>query len=160
MFLKFIINIFNFYIKIFNYSIDFFNLYVILLIKEPKGCDYMKKVISRCPICDNELTVVRLKCDSCDTVIENNFRLSKFDYLSEEDLYFTETFIRCRGNIKEVEKELGISYPTVRSRLDSIIKKLGYETESFEQKSKKKEEILRALEIGEITAEQAIEQLK
>lgn len=120
----------------------------------------MKKVISRCPICDNELTVVRLKCDSCDTVIENNFRLSKFDYLSEEDLYFTETFIRCRGNIKEVEKELGISYPTVRSRLDSIIKKLGYETESFEQKSKKKEEILRALEIGEITAEQAIEQLK
>lgn len=125
-----------------------------------KGCDDMNKVISRCPICNNELTVVRLKCDSCDTVIENNFRLSKFDYLSDEELYFTETFIRCRGNIKEVEKELGISYPTVRSKLDAVIKKLGYETESEDQKSKKKEEILKALENGEITAEQAIAQLK
>ncbi|UWP58189.1 DUF2089 domain-containing protein [Ruminococcus gauvreauii] len=119
----------------------------------------MNKVISRCPVCDQELTVVRLKCDACDTVIENNFRLGKFDYLSDEELYFTETFIRCRGNIKEVEKELGISYPTVRSKLDAVIKKLGYETEPDEQAAKK-EEILKALENGEITAEQAIAQLK
>ncbi|MCD2492595.1 DUF2089 domain-containing protein [Lacrimispora sp. NSJ-141] len=119
----------------------------------------MKKVISRCPVCSSELTVVRLKCDSCDTVIENSFRLSKFDYFSDEELYFTETFIRCRGNIKEVEKELGISYPTVRSKLDAVIKKLGYET-GGEAQAAKKEEILKALENGEITAEQAIAQLK
>lgn len=124
-----------------------------------KGKSNMKKVISRCPICNNELTVVRLKCDSCDTVIENNFRLSKFDYLSDEELYFTETFIRCRGNIKEVEKELGISYPTVRSKLDAVIKRLGYEAGPDEQ-SVKREEVLKALENGEITAEQAIAQLK
>lgn len=119
----------------------------------------MKKIVSRCPVCLNELTVARLKCDSCDTVIENNFRLSKFDYLSDDELYFTETFIRCRGNIKEVEKELRISYPTVRSKLDTIIKNLGYETEPTEQ-SVKKEEVLKALETGEITAEQAITLLK
>ncbi|QNM05977.1 DUF2089 domain-containing protein [Qiania dongpingensis] len=119
----------------------------------------MKKVISRCPVCSSELTVARLKCDSCDTVIENSFQLSKFDYLSDEELYFTETFIRCRGNIKEVEKELGISYPTVRSKLDAVIKKLGYET-GGEAQTAKKEEILKALENGEITAEQAIAQLK
>ena len=119
----------------------------------------MRKVISRCPVCNNELTVARLTCDSCDTMIENNFRLSKFDYLSDEELYFTETFIRCRGNIKEVEKELGISYPTVRARLDGVIKKLGYEAGSSQQ-SVKREEILKALEDGEITAEQAIAQLK
>lgn len=119
----------------------------------------MKKVISRCPVCNNELTVARLKCDSCDTVIENNFRLSKFDYLPDEELYFTETFIRCRGNIKEVEKELGISYPTVRSKLDAVIKKLGYEA-GMDDRAVKKEEILKALENGEITVEQAIEQLK
>lgn len=124
-----------------------------------KGSDSMKKVISRCPVCDHELTVVRLKCDSCNTVIENNFCLGKFDYLSEEDLYFTETFIRCRGNIKEVERELGISYPTVRSKLDAVIKKLGYEAEPDGQAAKK-EEVLKALETGEITAEQAIAQLK
>ena len=119
----------------------------------------MNKVISRCPVCRSELTVARLKCDACDTVIENNFRLSKFDYLSEEELDFTETFIRCRGNIKEVEKELGISYPTVRSRLDAVIKKLGYDAGADGQ-ALKREEILKALESGEITAEQAIAQLK
>ena len=119
----------------------------------------MNQVISRCPVCNRELTVTRLKCDSCDTVIENNFRLSKFDYLSDEELYFTETFLRCRGNIKEVEKELGISYPTVRSKLDGVIKKLGYETGADEQAAKR-EEILKALENGEITAEQALAQLK
>lgn len=119
----------------------------------------MKKVISRCPVCNSELTVAKLKCESCDTVIENAFRLSKFDYLSDEELYFTETFIRCRGNIKEVEKELGISYPTVRSKLDAVIKTLGYEARADEQ-TLKREEILKALESGAITVEQAIEQLK
>lgn len=119
----------------------------------------MKKVISRCPVCHAELTVTRLKCGSCDTVIENHFQLSKFDYLSDEELYFTETFLRCRGNIKEVEKELGISYPTVRSKLDAVIKKLGYES-GIEEQTAKKEEILKALEQGEITVEQAIAQLK
>lgn len=116
-------------------------------------------MISRCPVCNRELTVIRLKCDSCDTVIENNFRLSKFDYLSDEELYFTETFLRCRGNIKEVEKELGISYPTVRSKLDAVIKKLGYDAGS-DERTARKEEILKALENGEITAQQAIAQLK
>ncbi len=119
----------------------------------------MRKVIGRCPVCNRDLTVARLKCDTCDTVIENDFKLSKFDYLSDEELYFTETFLRCRGNIKEVEKELGISYPTVRSKLDAVIKKLGYETGEKEQ-SVRREEILKALEHGEITAEQAIDQLK
>lgn len=119
----------------------------------------MKKVISRCPVCGGELTVARLKCRSCDTVIENDFKLSKFDYLSDEELYFTETFIKCRGNIKEVEKELKISYPTVRAKLDGVIKKLGYEAQP-DAETMKREEILKALERGELTAEEAIAQLK
>lgn len=119
----------------------------------------MKKVISRCPVCGGELIAARLKCDSCETVIENKFKLSKFDYLSDEDQYFTATFIKCRGNIKEVEKELKISYPTVRARLDGIIKKLGYETQPGGEEVKR-EEILKALERGEITAEEAIMSLK
>ena len=97
----------------------------------------MKKIISRCPVCGGELVVTRLKCNSCETVIENNFRLSRFDYLSDEELYFTETFIRCRGNIK----------------------KMGYETQP-DGEAERREEILKALEKGELTVEEAIEKLK
>lgn len=118
----------------------------------------MHMVISRCPVCHGELAVTKLTCDGCDTVIENRFRLSKFDYLSDEELSFTEAFIRCRGNIKEVEKVLGISYPTVRSKLDAVIKRLGYDAGPEEQ-TVNRDEILKALENGEITAEQAIAQL-
>ena len=107
----------------------------------------MKKVISRCPVCNNELTVARLKCACCDTVIENNLMLRQYDYLSDEAVYFTETFIRCRWNIKEVENELGISYPAVRSKLDTVIKKLGYEAGTDAQTAKR-DEILKALENG------------
>lgn len=121
----------------------------------------MKKVISHCPVCGGEMKAVRLKCAGCDTVIENDFALSKFDYLSSEELYFAETFIRCRGNIKEVEKELKISYPTVRAKLDSVIRSLGYEDEAKQDEEMiRREEILKALEQGEISAEEAIRKLK
>lgn len=125
----------------------------------------MKKVIGQCPICGGELRAARLKCADCSTVIENEFALSKFDYLSADELFFTETFIRCRGNIKEVEKELKISYPTVRARLDGIIRKLGYEDSSAsdeeeKQEQARREEILNALERGELSASEAIEKLK
>lgn len=118
----------------------------------------MYKVISQCPVCGGKLKVVKLKCDKCDTVIENDFRLNKFDYLSEQELDFVETFIRCRGNIKEVEKELKISYPTVRARLDEVIGRLGYKTAPPADDRKK--EILDALERGEITAEEAVAQMQ
>ena len=121
----------------------------------------MNKIISRCPVCNHELTVARLKCDSCDTVIENNFKLSKFDYLSDEELYFTETFIRCRGNIKEVEKAMGISDPTVRSKLDQVIRRLGYDEKDYKnEEEEKRESVLKALEQGEITAKDALDMLK
>ena len=104
----------------------------------------MYKVISQCPVCGGQLKVIKLKCDKCDTVIENDFHLNKFDYLSE--------------HIKEVEKELKISYPTVRSRLDEVIEKLGCKPAPVS--GNKKKEILDALERGEITPEEALEQMK
>lgn len=121
----------------------------------------MNKVISQCPVCKGELRATRLKCGDCGTVIENDFSLSKFDYLSGEELFFTETFIRCRGNIKEVEKELKISYPTVRAKLDGIIKKLGYESDTDKEAERaRREAVLNSLEQGEISAAEAIEKLR
>ena len=52
----------------------------------------MRKVISRCPVCGGELKVTRLKCEECETVIENDFVLSKFDYLSGEELFYRDLY--------------------------------------------------------------------
>ncbi|MGX9754682.1 DUF2089 family protein [Clostridioides difficile] len=120
----------------------------------------MYQVISRCPVCGRKLKVVKLQCENCDTVIENDFCLSAFDYLSVDDLFFAETFLKCRGNIKEVEKELKISYPTVRSRLDDIIQKLDGKPNMKLSSDSRKKEILDALEKGEITPAEALEQMK
>ena len=157
---KYIIKYFNIYINIFNFYIDIINFkFYIIDIKRKEG-EWMYQVISRCPVCGGKLKVVKLQCENCDTAIENDFCLSKFDYLSAEDLYFAETFLKCRGNIKEVEKELKISYPTVRSRLDNIIRKLGGKPAAPAPSDGRKKEILDALENGEITPAEALEQMK
>lgn len=119
----------------------------------------MYQVISRCPVCGKKLKVVKLQCENCDTAIENDFCLSKFDYLSSEDLFFAETFLKCRGNIKMVEKQLKISYPTVRARLDDIIQKLDGKPSVTALTGTQKKEILDSLENGEITPEEALEQM-
>ena len=122
----------------------------------------MHEIISRCPICAKKLVATKLRCNSCNTVIENEFKLSKFDYLNKEQLYFIETFIKCRGSIKEVERELGISYPTVRSKLDEVIAALGYPVKEMKETRLRQDNnnILDALEKGEISPDEAINKLK
>lgn len=83
-------------------------------------------VLGRCPVCTSELQVTRLHCPNCDTGIDGRFRLSRFQRLSVDQLGFVEAFIRNRGIIKDVEAELGISYPTVRARLDEAIRAMGF----------------------------------
>lgn len=116
------------------------------------------RVISKCPVCNAKLKVVKLKCNKCSTVIENEFEFSKFEYLSEEHLNFMEVFLKCRGNIKDVEKELGISYPTVRAKLDEVVTALGYTVAKKPTVDNKS--ILDMLEKGEISAEQAVNMMK
>jgi hypothetical protein len=83
------------------------------------------EMIGRCPICDGKLQIGRLICSGCDTSIDGRFEPCKFCRLTKDQRQFAEVFIMCRGNIKEVEKELGISYPTVRGRLEQLIGALG-----------------------------------
>lgn len=115
------------------------------------------KVISKCPVCYSKLFISKLKCSKCSTVIENDFEMSKFEYLSGEQLKFIEVFLKNRGNIKDVEKELGISYPTVRAKLDEVITSLGYKVAKEPSVDKKK--IVDMLDKGEITSDQAIKML-
>lgn len=116
--------------------------------------------ITICPICNNKLNIKKLQCSKCRTVIENDFRFSKFQYLTNEQLKFIEVFIKSRGNIKDVEKELGISYPTVRSKLDEVIGSLGGQKVKEPSKVKSTKEIIESLEKGEISSEEAVENLK
>ncbi|GFR36320.1 DUF2089 domain-containing protein [Thermobrachium celere] len=117
------------------------------------------KIISKCPVCNSKLIATKLKCKKCETVIENEFELSRFSNLTSEQLNFIEVFIKCRGNIKDVEKELGVSYPTVRNKLDDVISALGYIPTKTKDENNTLD-ILTKLENGEITADDAINLLK
>ena len=116
------------------------------------------KILTKCPVCNSKLTVTKLECKKCNTVIENDFELSKFSYLTMDQLNFAEVFIKCRGNIKDVEKELGISYPTVRGKIEDLVASLGYTP--IREKEDNSAEIIDKLDKGEITAEQAINLLR
>jgi len=113
-------------------------------------------VVAKCPICSEQLKVVRLECDSCGTRMEGSFSLGRFHALSPDQFEFLETFIRARGNFKDIERELGISYPTVRSRLDAMIRALGFPSQAEpDRESERRKEILRELAEGRIAADDA-----
>lgn len=116
------------------------------------------KVFTNCPVCSKTLKITKLQCSYCHTTIENEFELSKLASLSNDQLHFVEVFLTCRGNIKEVEKELGISYPTVRGKLTDIISSLGYVQKKKNEVDEKK--VVTMLENGEITPDEAIKLLK
>jgi hypothetical protein len=81
--------------------------------------------IATCPICSGELAVTRLHCRSCGTTLEGDFNVGRFARLSREQFALLESFLRSKGNLKEMERELGISYPTVRARVDALLRALG-----------------------------------
>ena len=83
-------------------------------------------VISTCPVCSGELAVTRLRCQSCGTTLEGDFSVGRFGRLSREQLALLESFLRSRGNLRDMERELGISYPTVRSRVEQLVRSLGF----------------------------------
>ena len=84
-----------------------------------------RDVIATCPVCQGELTVTRLHCRSCGTALEGEFGVGRFGRLSREQLSLLESFLRSRGNLKDLERELGISYPTVRGRIEALLRALG-----------------------------------
>lgn len=118
-----------------------------------------REVIGKCPVCGKEMEVTRLSCNYCNTTIEGNFTLCKFCRLGDEQKKFAEIFIKNRGNIKEIEKELGISYPTVRNKLEDVIQALGYSPKITTVNIDKKA-ILEKLKNGEISPEEAVKLLK
>jgi hypothetical protein len=119
----------------------------------------MKTALSKCPVCNGELTATRLHCDTCDITIEGHFSNGAFAGLTTDQLDFIETFIRVEGKMNRMSEEMGISYPTLRNRLQEIIRALGYEPgkdEPDEIPDEKRRTVLEQLDTGSISAEEAM----
>ena len=82
-------------------------------------------VISTCPVCAQQLVVTRLQCAECGTTLEGRFSVGRFGRLDKDQLALLESFLRARGNLRDMERELGISYPTVRNRVEALVRALG-----------------------------------
>ncbi|MEZ0395299.1 MAG: DUF2089 domain-containing protein [Anaerolineales bacterium] len=123
----------------------------------------MNATVTKCPVCEGELTVTRLHCDACDITIEGRFANGVFAGLTPEQLDFIETFVRVEGKMNRMADEMGVSYPTLRNRLHEIIRALGYEPgrdETPEISDEKRRAVLEQLDAGQISAEEAMRLLQ
>ena len=123
----------------------------------------MRPLILKCPSCEGNLTVTSLGCPECSINIDGEFALPQLLKLSRAQIDFIEVFIKNRGIIREVERELGVSYPTVRARLDEVITALGYSAKSAPEAStsednsgSRRRAVLADLKGGKLTPEQAL----
>jgi len=112
-----------------------------------------------CPICHERLEVTALSCPSCKTRIEGQFAVNEFSALPPEQLEILRLFVKTRGNLKEMERILGVSYPTVRARFETLLRSLGYEDEHSDV-AEERALVLQQLENGEISADEAAELLR
>lgn len=114
---------------------------------------------AQCPVCGSAMQVTGLKCASCGTELKGSFTPCRFCALEEKHLRFVEVFLRCRGSIKEVERSLGVSYPTVKNMLDAALAALRLDEDPALQEVRKEEdraEILSRLSQGELDVDAAV----
>ncbi|MCS6829433.1 MAG: DUF2089 domain-containing protein [Armatimonadota bacterium] len=127
----------------------------------------MYSVPARCPVCNGNLQIREVVCESCGAQLRGQFSVSRCRYcaLSPEQQQFLEAFLRCRGVYNCVERELNISYPTVKARLEALLQALGLsaigeEKTEYIDAQERRRAILDALERGEMTAEEAADALR
>ncbi len=131
----------------------------------------MRKILESCPTCGGELAVTELSCTVCDTVVRSHYAPCPFCRLAAEDQAFLLLFVRHRGNVKDLERELGVSYWTIRGRLNEVIGLMGLEPGGEPADappaapppaapSPTRQAILDRLRRGELSAEEAAEQIR
>ena len=125
----------------------------------------MPKLPIHCPACHASLMVIRLTCPKCGTEVTGSYPPDLFSRLAPNDFDFVVLFVKSRGNVKEMERELGISYWTIRSRLNEIVVQLGLEstTPPAETAAARRQQVLEQLNAGLLTVNEAaahLEELK
>jgi hypothetical protein len=111
-----------------------------------------------CPVCGEELRLTRLSCRSCGTEISGDFEACEFCALGAEERRTLRVFLASRGNLRDLQQHLGVSYPTARARFDDLLQKLGIERTGAEQPANRLD-LLEALARGEVDVDQALDQL-
>lgn len=118
----------------------------------------MGKIITQCPSCNSsKLYVERIKCDHCHTTFEGKFDIHPLLKLQEDELNFILDFVQCSGSLKQMASKQGVSYPTLRNQLNQLIEKV--ENISIKDKQSK-EDVLKLLEDGKISAKDAAKLLQ
>jgi hypothetical protein len=122
----------------------------------------MPKLPKQCPACSADLAITRLTCAECGTEVTGHFPPDPFSRLSPNDYDFVVLFVKAKGNIKEMERELGISYWTIRSKLNEIVTQLGFEPGETgpEELASQRQEILEQLNTGQLSVQDAAELLE
>ena len=126
----------------------------------------MRKLLEKCTACAGELVVTQQTCRSCGTMVVGEFTPNIFSKLSPENLRFLELFVKNKGNVKEMEREIGMSYWTIRNRLNEIVEALGFENKDVEPvaaeetRRQTRQDILARVDSGEIDVAEAAKLLK
>ncbi len=135
----------------------------------------MQKLFNRCPSCDGQLIITECRCTDCRLQIRGEFRLGQLSTLSDDELTFIRVFLSARGNLSEVERVLGISYPTIRNKLDEINNALGSADEAAELRQEKssdahaagptsadesRKDILQKVADGQLSPTEAVQKLR
>ena len=127
---------------------------------------------NKCPLCNGSLEITEAACLDCGVQMRGHFDVAPYRNLDAEQIRFLETFLRCRGIIRDVEASLGISYPTVRARLDALLNALGFADGpatpmpttpaplTAEQKAARRREILNAIQNGAMDADAGLNALQ
>jgi hypothetical protein len=116
----------------------------------------MADIPKKCPSCQSGLVVTQLSCPHCGTQVQGRFEPDIFSRLSANDYDFIVLFLKTKGNIKEMERELGISYWTIRSKLNDLVAELGLESNPADEViSARRQSILEQLNEGAISVKEA-----
>lgn len=108
-------------------------------------------------MCGERLALTRLRCDACETEVSGSFEACEFCGLGPEERTLLLVFLRSRGNMKELERHLGVSYPTARARFDQLLASLGLEQEDA---AASEVGVLEALARGDIDVDEAMRRIR
>ena len=120
--------------------------------------DHPRHAPHDCPVCGATLALTRLSCQSCGTELSGEFEQCEFCALTADERQLLQVFLASRGNMKDLERHLGVSYPTARARFDAVLAKLGIERTAAPA-DEPNLDVLEQLARGEIDVDEAMGKL-